>query len=315
MTTAEPIYVAASGTPEWYAARQHSIGASEIATCAGLNPYQTPLELYLRKRGEIGEVEDNDAMRLGRLLEPVVKAEYIHKAGVTLIDPNPAMYRHAMFSHISATPDGIITPTRGLETKTTSWRMKSEWGQEGTDDAPSHYVCQCQAQMAVMGFTEVDLAVLFDGAVLKSFKVLRNDHLIQLLIGAATELWQRIQDGKAPEPNWEHASTPKLVREMHSTIKDTRIMFTDEESAMWAEYEALGQVKKEAEQKQKVLKAKLEYIIGDHGAGVLSDGRMLRRKEIAAQHFVVDKEPYIDVRAVKYDGGPIVDREPLLTGV
>lgn len=313
-TTAQ--IVAPSGTPEWYEARKTGIGASEIATAAGLNPYQTPLELYLRKRGEIGEVEDNDYMRMGRLLEPVVKAEYCHRFGVELIDPSPPMYRHGMLGHILATPDGVITPTRGLEAKTASWRMKREYGAEGSDDAPENYVCQCQAQMAVMGFSEVDLAVLFDGAHLKCFKVLRNEDLIRLLLGAATELWQRICDGRPPEPDWEHSSTPRLIRELHSTIKDTRIWLTDEEVDLWSQYEKWGKVKSEADKHQKILKARLEHAIGDHGAGVLPDGRMIRRKTIAAQSYWVDKEPYIDVRAVKYDGGPILERfDNLTTGV
>lgn len=305
----KPIELAMPGTPEWHEHRKTGIGASEIATAAGLNPWQTPLELYARKRGEVGEIEDSDEMRLGRLMEPVVKAEFCHRAKLTLLVDNPPLYRHAEHPHILATPDGIISPGRLLEAKTTSWRMKKEWGQEGTDDAPTQYVCQCQAQMAVMDADEVDLAVLFDGSMLKAFKVLRNEQLIQLLIGAATELWQRIQNGDPPEPNWEHASTPRLIREMHQTIRDTRIIFTDEEAALWSQYEHWGRVKKEAETNQKTLKAKLEHVIGDNYAGILPDGRMLRRKIIGAQTYWVEKESYIDVRAVKCDDGLIVYRD------
>lgn len=309
-----PIVVAKPHTPEWHAARSTGIGASEIATAAGLNPFQTPLELYLRKRGEIGPVEDNDAMRLGRLLEPAVKAEYCYQTGATLLDPEPALYRHPEHEFILATPDGIVTEKLGLEAKTTSWRQKKEYGDEGTDDAPSHYLMQCQSQMAVMNFDEVDLAVLFDGAVLRCFKILRNEDLIRLMIGAASELWQRIKDGRPPDPNWEHPSTPKLIREMNSTIRDTRILFTQEENQSWAEYVRLGEVIKKAEQQRDQIKARLEYAIGEHFAGVFDDGRMLRRKEIAGSSGWVERKPRIDVRAVKYDGGAIVEREDSISG-
>src|SRR4051812_1639091 len=79
-----PEIVAWPLSPAWYAARSTGIGASEIAAAAGLSRYATPLEIYARKRGLMPEIEDNDAMRLGRKLEPVVKSEFCERTGLTL---------------------------------------------------------------------------------------------------------------------------------------------------------------------------------------------------------------------------------------
>lgn len=301
----KPIPVAAPETPEWHAARSQTIGASEMAAACGLSPYQTPLELYLRKRGEIPPIEDNDAMRLGRLLEPVVKAEFIRSSGITLADTHPPMFRHPEHERLSATPDGIIDALTLFEAKTASWRMKGEWGDESTDDVPTQYLVQTQAQMSVMGANLVHLAVLFDGAVLKTFKVLRNDDLILLLTSAALELLERIKNGDPPEPNWEHKSTPDLIRVMHSTVNDVRVMLSNEAVSARIEYERLGKIAKEAEEAQKKLRAIYENEIGDNFAGVLPDGRMIRRKWIEPGHRSFDVEGRWDYKAVKFDGGPI----------
>lgn len=303
-----PFTVADSMSPEWFEARKLSIGASEIAAAAGLSPYQTPLELYARKRGEIPPIEDNDAMRMGRLLEPVVKSEFCRVTGLTFADPNPPMYRHGELNFITATPDGIIDDMTLFEAKTASWRMKASWGEQGSDEVPDHYLCQCQQQMFVMHAAEVHLAVLFDGFELKAFKVVRNDTLIKLLIAAATELWQRIRDGRPPEPNWEHPSTPQLIKNIHQSIQDARIILTDDEAESWARYASLGDFISEANEERELIKAKIAHEIGDNYAGILADGRMIRRKLIEKKPYTVTPEPYIELRAVKADSGRIVER-------
>lgn len=314
MTTATtPTKVARSGSPEWLAARSTGIGASEVAAAAGLSPYMTPLELYHRKRGELPPIEDNDAMRMGRLLEPVVKSEFCRVAEVTFVDPEPAMYRHARHDPIIATPDAIIDETTLFEAKTASWRMKGSWGEEDTDDVPPHYLCQCQQQMAVMGAELVHLAVLFDGAELKTFRVLRNDELISLLIAAALELWQRIQNGDPPEPTWTHPSTPKLIREIHGSIQDTRIELTAEEAELWSEYEALGAKQREIKERRDVLQEMIRHVLkrGNHFAGLLPDGRMVRRKLIES-HVAAHTRRFESLIAVKADAGRIVPRETVI---
>lgn len=308
----QPIRCADAMSPEWFEDRKNSIGASEISAAAGLSPYQTPLELYSRKRGEIPPLEDNDPMRMGRLLEPVVKSEFVRTTKMELLDPNPPMFRHGTFPMITATPDGIVDAYELLECKTASWRMKGSWGEEDSDDVPTHYLCQCQQQMSVMNASAVHLAVLFDGAQLKLFKVMRNDELIRMLTEAAMDMWDRIQRGVPPEPTWDHASTPELIKAIHGNIIDARIEFDVNEAAMWAEYESLAEMSKAYDKRQKEIKARLLHAIGDNFAGIIGDGRMLRRLEIAPTTFTVNRKAYIDCRAVKCDSGQIIERTPNL---
>jgi putative phage-type endonuclease len=310
-----PVVVAKPHTPEWFAARQTGIGASEIAVAAGLSPYQTPLELYHRKRGELPPIEDNDAMRLGRLLEPVVKSEFTTRTGIVLADPEPPMYRHAKHDPIVATPDGIIDDMTIFEAKTASWRMKQFWGDESSDFVPDQYLCQINAQMAVMDAAVCHLAVLFDGSALKTYKVMRNDQLIKHLIAAALELWERIENGDPPDPNWEHASTVDLIKTLHDSVTDTRIVLDDEMVALWTERERQAAIEKEAEKKKDMLNAQVMHALGDHLAGLLPDGRMVKRiivkpkwveEELVPAH---EKKGKHYLLAVKSDGGRIVERD------
>jgi len=293
--------VAMPHTPEWYAARNTGIGASEIAAAAGLSPYQTPLELYLRKRGEMPAFEGNDATRMGTLLEPVVKAEFKRIAGVVPIDENPSMYRHFLRKWMTATPDMIVTETELGEVKTASWRMKSSWGDEHSDAIPDQYLCQTQWQMGVMGteFTAVYVPVLFDGFETKIYRVERNELMIGYLIDAGRELWERIKNGDPPEPNWEHESTPKLIKEMHSEINGQVVELGDITADAWFTYERLRKEVKELETRRERYKSEVMYAIGENYAGDLGDGRILRRKLIEKKGHPVGPSSYIEFRAVK----------------
>jgi putative phage-type endonuclease len=312
VSTHSPIVVAAANSPEWYTARMTGLGASEAAIAAGLSNYETPLSLYHRKRGEIPPIEETDAMRLGRLLEPVVKAEWSHRTGLQFQDPNPPMYRHPRHACILATPDGIVTPTEVFEGKTAGFRMAREWGEEGSDFIPTSYLIQTQQQMAVMGADRCHVAVLFDGRTLKTYIVDRNDNLINMILAACLELWERIQNEDPPPVNWTHSSTPELIKELHQTVCDTRIELSAEAVAHWMRYEELGKAMTAMKDERDLCKAKVLAEIGDHGAGLLGDGFMVRRKRVDKDEYVVKAQSYVDTRKVKADKGQIVDRETFL---
>lgn len=301
----KPIIVAPALSEAWFAARSTGIGASEVAIAAGLSPYQTPLELYSRKRGELPPLEETDPMRLGKLLEPVVKAEFCRSENIVFADPEPPMFRHAEHPPILATPDAIIDSSTLFEAKTASWRMKGEWGDQGTDAAPSQYLCQCQMQMAVLDADLVHLAVLFDGAELKKFQVLRNDELIRLLIEASLELWDRIQTGRPPEPTWGHDSTPSLIRQIHKNVRDIRVQLSEDACKARQRYEQISKQIKLLKDEQDQCQSRYEHEIGDCYAGVLDDGRMIRRKWMEPRTQVSNYSGRFDYRAVTYDGCPI----------
>lgn len=55
--------IAQADTPEWHELRSKGFGASEAAAVAGLSQYETPLHVYMRKRGEMPPVQETKPMR------------------------------------------------------------------------------------------------------------------------------------------------------------------------------------------------------------------------------------------------------------
>lgn len=293
--------IADPDTPEWLAARSTGIGASEAAAAAGLSDWATPLDIYLRKRGELPDVPDNEAMRMGRRLEPIVVEEFSLATGLPVTQYPMGMFRHPSLPFVLATPDAQVAEVDGLEAKTSTWRVRKRVGEEGTDALPPEWVCQCQQQMAVVGFARVHVALLIDGRHLSRFVVERDDDLIDGLTAAESELWERIQDGRPPEFNWQHARAAELVKQLFGSIGDTRIVeLSADATAAWTRrqelQEEINRLKKESDS----AKAKVLYEIGEFAGGILPDGsQIIRRSERAECEVSYVRKAYIDVRAGK----------------
>lgn len=61
---------------EWLQLRKNGIGGSDAGAICGLNPYASPLSVYMDKTGGLEEKEDNEAMRQGRDLEEYVARRF-----------------------------------------------------------------------------------------------------------------------------------------------------------------------------------------------------------------------------------------------
>jgi putative phage-type endonuclease len=298
------IHICGSGTDDWLAERQNGIGASEAAAACGMSPWQTPLELYLRKRGEMPPIDDNTAMRMGRKLEPVIVSEFEEATGLTVTDTPGDLYQHADLEWQRATPDGLIGDTELLECKSSSvLAIGSELGDDGTDDVPTAWLLQCQHQMAVLGehISAVQIACLLDGRQLRLFRVERHDGLIAKLTATEQELWERIQNGDPPEADYAHATTLALLRVIHPVTHDETdvIDLDDRIHAAWSQYEDIGREIKALEKTRKAAKASVVDAIGSHYAGMLDDGRMVRRKLSQRSGYSVEASEVLDIRAVK----------------
>lgn len=291
-------------TPEWYQARMSCIGASEAAAACGLSPYAQPLDLYLEKRGMKPPKEETDAMRLGTLMEPVVISEYEHRTGYAT-KPCSLLF-HGTNRFIGATPDRMVLDQAGrfpMDAKTTTFRRAAEFGEEGSDQIPTDYLLQAQQQMYVTSAERCDIAVLLDGRTLRVYQVARHDDLIEMLVQAETELWQRIVDGNPPEPNWTHPRTPELVRSLHGLQNDLVVELSEETSESWRRYQSLGDRIKILQEERDALKARVLYAMGEAATGRLADGAgELTRKMVTRKAYTVKETSYLDLRERKIKG-------------
>lgn len=77
--------IRASSHAEWLEARKGGIGASEIGTILGVNPYDTPYQLWLRKTGRAPATPDNFLMKAGHYLEAAIAQFCADETGVEII--------------------------------------------------------------------------------------------------------------------------------------------------------------------------------------------------------------------------------------
>ena len=289
-------------TAEWLSARDSLFGASDAAAALGLSPYKSPFELYCEKKGLVAKFTGNAATRLGQRMEPVVLAEYETITGRELHRPVPLLISKE-FPFIGATPDSLMDGDGGIqpvEAKTTTWRRAEEFGEEGTDEIPTDYVLQTQQQMLVVGASKCDVAVLLDGRTLKLYTVHRHEKLIESIIKAERELWERIQNNDPPEPDFSRPDTLDLVKSMHITEPGKTIIFDRRIEELWNRYRSLRDQVSLCEREQDAIKAEIFHAMGDAEAGLLPDGDIeLVCSEISRKSYTVEASTYKTLKQKK----------------
>jgi len=170
--------------------RKQGIGSSDAAALVGLDPWKSPLDVWLDKTGQAENVA-NIPMRMGNALEPLVAELYSEKfSGIELSLSDTCF--HSDSDWMLATPDRLVlengTPVKIVECKTAAgWRLDG-WGDEGTDEIPDAYLCQVQWQMLVTGIPLCDVAALI-GSRLRVYTIAMDVDLCVSLADAARVFW------------------------------------------------------------------------------------------------------------------------------
>lgn len=157
----------------WLEERRTYLGATDISAIMGINPYQSPHDVWLAKKG-LKEDESKIAMRVGTYLEPFIAKEFEHQHSVKV--RRSRLYRHSRFGFLACNPDreftldvdGVKVPAL-LECKSVGYFASANFGQDGSDQIPEHYMMQILWQMIVTGRKVVALAALVDNRELRVF--------------------------------------------------------------------------------------------------------------------------------------------------
>ncbi|MEI4273902.1 YqaJ viral recombinase family protein [Klenkia sp. LSe6-5] len=190
----------------WLQHRRTGLGSSDASTVVGVNRWSSPYELWCEKRGLLPEQPDNDAMELGRLLEPIVVDHWSATTGIPI--------RRAGLMQSLARPWQLASVDRlaacgGIvEAKTLSWRVAEEWEDGQT---PDHAEVQVQHQLAVTGRSHAHVVGLQDGRTWLERTVVRDDALIADLGAVEARFWELVQAGVEPPIDWTAATTDALA--------------------------------------------------------------------------------------------------------
>ena len=172
---------------EWLAHRRKGIGGSDASAILGLNPYSSPLNVYLDKIGKAEEQETTEAMRQGTDLEQYVANRFTEDTGKKVKKCNKIL-QHPDYPWMIANIDRKVQgENAGLECKTTSPYSKFKFD-EG--EINPHYYWQCMHYMAVTGAEKWYVAIVVLGKAFHAFEIKRNRSEIQRLIDAEQDFWE-----------------------------------------------------------------------------------------------------------------------------
>lgn len=218
---------------DWLKLRKRGIGGSDAAAVAGLNPWKSPVAVYLEKTGQIEQEEPGEPAYWGNVLEDVVAKEFSIRTGFKVQRSNK-LYRHPEHPFMLGNIDRMITDQNKrkgiLEVKTTSAFNGEDWKE---DKLPDHYAIQLQHYLSVLGLDYGFFAVLIGGNNFQYRYVERNESIINNLINIEKHFWnEHVLKGIAPMVDGSDASTD-LLNYLYPTSKpDTSIALADDKEGL-----------------------------------------------------------------------------------
>lgn len=273
----------------WLAEREQGIGSSEVGTILGLNPWETPYQLWRRKMGIDPPKQENFAMRAGHYLEDAVSLFYSDETGKDIIKSSEGDWlivsNEKPFMRVS--PDRTFwlpdMPhnrfNKGiLECKTTQMQIDSE-------DLPKHWFCQLQYQLGVaelkvgalawltagreFGYKDIAFDAEFFAWMAEEVEKFWRDHIIEKQEPAATE----VSDILLKYPKHLQGQT---------LLADTQLLLAYEELV------ALKKEKGEAEKRIKELEDEFKMAMGECESVTTSDGKTLCTWKASAASLTFD---------------------------
>jgi putative phage-type endonuclease len=269
------------------------LGASEVAAALGLSPYESPLELWLKKTSEAAEEEDSDAGEWGLTVEPALRRWYERKHRVAVWHPLRSMF-HPEIPWLRATPDGIalsasaalslpappeglpgtwvwdreVVPPReiwehGFEAKNTNWRQAHRWGEPGSDDVPLEHIIQCQQGMAVTGLASWRVVASVGGQPPVVYVIERDDDLISQMLVGAIAFMQSVWD-KTPPPIDSSPAWSGYIARRYPFAVDRPVVADSKQEALAAQLRDIRQRENDLEEVRTKIESQLKMAIGEH---------------------------------------------------
>ncbi|WP_321884104.1 YqaJ viral recombinase family nuclease [Burkholderia cepacia] len=261
---------------DWLAVRRTGIGGSDAAAAVGLNPYMSPLELWLDKTGRADGLPGPDPddtsspTYWGTLLEPIVAASYTKQTGNRVRRVN-AVLRHPTIPFMLANLDREVVgvpDVQILECKTAGEFGARRW-REGV---PEYVQIQVQHQLAVTGKSAAHVAVLLCGQALEVHRIERDDALIERLVELEVRFW-RFVESDTPPPADGSESADRALRHLYPGNGET-IDFSDDQrlSSVFADLIAVRAEIETRQQLEAQFKQAIQEAMGDATRALFETG-------------------------------------------
>lgn len=194
-------------TPQQIAERRNFLGASDSPAIIGVDPYRSPIDVYLSKVEALDDLTSPKA-EAGNRLEPVLleyAAEYV---GRPLLDRGTMHTKGLLACNL----DGRFSETEIIEAKTTG--IVDGWGDDESDEIPDKVLVQVHHQFHVTGAAVAWVPVILArfGLTFRMFRVERNEQLVEIVAAKGIEFMERHVLARKPPTGIPSLEVLKRIR-------------------------------------------------------------------------------------------------------
>lgn len=277
---------------EWLEARKQGIGASEVATIVGLNPYETPLELWRRKVGIDAPKAENAAMRRGHYCEDAVAQWWAHETGREIIAASATdfMFVDQDMDFLRVSPDRTYwlpesvrnDNNKGiLECKTTNMVVDPE-------DLPKWWFCQVQMNLGVAGYSHGSLAWLCHGFEFGYADIDFVPDFYNMLVEAVARFWNvNVKQMVEPDP----VNVRDIVAKYNKHVDGKVVEVSDEILDAYHELKDVKQQIAQLDERKTELEDSMKMAFGDAEA-ISYDGATLATWKTAKDSVKFDDKTF-----------------------
>lgn len=266
------------GSIEWLLLRHRDsngrciVGASEVSTIMGANPYETIGDIAVRKLLPPEVLAPNDAMRRGNVLEPALIQYASEELNLELETPDVMFLNGRFISTLDAM--GIEQPEIIVEAKTNNYWTH---GQE----LPESWFWQAQAQMFCTETNAIQFVILDKRMALGMTTVFRNDEMISAMVENVELFCQAIDENRLP--NEIELTAPQVSALYQKAEGETEL--DSSALSVIAEWNAVKEAIKDLETKEKTLKDTLANLLRDSEFGTVDGHRVISYKAQSTKRF------------------------------
>ena len=252
------------------------LGSHDTSAIFGLNPFMSPINVYMNKLGmSVHRNEDDipEQLQWGLNLQPAILKEFAKRMKCEL-ENEERFIRHPELTWFGGTPDATIVGAKaGVDAKNIRFG-RDKWGEEGSDEVPEYVAMQCHHFMTLLGYERWYVAVLFAGCELKVYEVARDDEISDMIIKTDSAFWRDHIEKEIPPELDDSASWRKYVeRKFPKDNGDVRLATTDE-ILLLDQYRRQNALLKRREERVEELKTRLCASLGESAGITCELGRV-----------------------------------------
>ena len=211
---------------DWLLHRKKGIGGSDAASVFELNPYKSPVNVYVDKNSEEVDEKDQLKLKIGREFKNFIAKEFSLITGKQVRNINGILRNDNYPFAIANIDKGVVGEKAFLECKVNNFYSKKDW-QKGV---PIHYEIQCHHYMAVTGATHCYIAALIGSEDILIHKIDRDEEIINSLMKQEETFWNEcILGDKAPTPDGSEKYSKYLKSKYKETKGESLIIFERED--------------------------------------------------------------------------------------